>query len=76
MQSGQFEFGSYRLDAQSQMLFREGGHVALPPKGDRDRLIVFGASCKRLPEQDRHDGKPNCCNYWRFGFAGIGPNAS
>jgi TolB-like protein/tetratricopeptide (TPR) repeat protein len=32
MDSGQFEFGAYRLDAQSRMLFREGDHVALPPK--------------------------------------------
>ena len=32
MVSGQYEFGVYRLDAQSQMLFREGDHVALPPK--------------------------------------------
>jgi TolB-like protein/Tfp pilus assembly protein PilF len=32
MDSGQFEFGAYRLDAQSRMLFREGVHVALPPK--------------------------------------------
>jgi hypothetical protein len=32
MVSGHYEFGAYRLDAQSQMLFREGDHVALPPK--------------------------------------------
>ena len=32
MVSGQFEFGVYLLDAQSGMLFREGDHVALPPK--------------------------------------------
>jgi TolB-like protein/tetratricopeptide (TPR) repeat protein len=32
MVCGQYEFGVYRLDAQSQMLFREGDHVALPPK--------------------------------------------
>jgi TolB-like protein/Tfp pilus assembly protein PilF len=32
MVSGQFEFGAYRLDSQSGMLFREGEHVALPPK--------------------------------------------
>ena len=32
MVSGQYEFGAYCLDAQSQMLFREGDHVALPPK--------------------------------------------
>jgi TolB-like protein/Tfp pilus assembly protein PilF len=32
MVSGQYEFGAYRLDAQSRMLFKEGDHVALPPK--------------------------------------------
>jgi TolB-like protein len=32
MVSGQYEFGAYRLDAQSRMLFRGGDHVALPPK--------------------------------------------
>ena len=32
MVSGEYEFGVYRLDAQSQMLFREGDHVALTPK--------------------------------------------
>jgi DNA-binding winged helix-turn-helix (wHTH) protein len=32
MDSGQFEFGAYRLDVHSRMLFREGVHVALPPK--------------------------------------------
>jgi len=32
MFSGQYEFGAYRLEAQSGMLFREGDHMALPPK--------------------------------------------
>ena len=32
MVSGQYEFGAYRLDTQSRMLFREGDRVALPPK--------------------------------------------
>ena len=32
MVSGQYEFGAYRLDAQSRILFRGGDHVALPPK--------------------------------------------
>jgi len=32
MVSGQYEFGAYRLDEQSRMLFKEGDHVALPPK--------------------------------------------
>src|SRR5580698_3769791 len=32
MFSGQYEFGAYRLEAQSRMLFRGSDHVALPPK--------------------------------------------
>src|SRR5580698_3424516 len=32
MLSDQYQFGAYRLDAQSGMLFRDGDHVALPPK--------------------------------------------
>jgi TolB-like protein/Tfp pilus assembly protein PilF len=32
MVSGQYEFGAYRLDAKSRMLYRGGDHVALPPK--------------------------------------------
>jgi DNA-binding winged helix-turn-helix (wHTH) protein len=32
MPSDRFEFGAYSLDSQSGMLFREGDHVALPPK--------------------------------------------
>ena len=32
MDSGQYEFGAYRLDVQGRILFKEGEHVALPPK--------------------------------------------
>ncbi len=32
MDSGQYEFGAYRLDVQGRILFKEGDHVALPPK--------------------------------------------
>ena len=32
MFSGQYEFGAYRLEAHSRMLFRGGDRVALPPK--------------------------------------------
>jgi TolB-like protein/tetratricopeptide (TPR) repeat protein len=32
MVSDHYEFGAYRLDAQSRMLFRDGDHVTLPPK--------------------------------------------
>src|SRR5215469_11587681 len=32
MESGQYEFGAYRLDAQGRLLFKGGDRVALPPK--------------------------------------------
>jgi hypothetical protein len=32
MDSGQFELGAYRLDAQSRMLFREGRPPSFTPK--------------------------------------------
>jgi TolB-like protein/Tfp pilus assembly protein PilF len=32
MDSGQYKFGVYRLDAQSRLLFKKGDRVALPPK--------------------------------------------
>ncbi len=32
MSTGEFEFGAFRLDARSGMLFRAGGHVVMPPK--------------------------------------------
>jgi TolB-like protein/DNA-binding winged helix-turn-helix (wHTH) protein len=32
MVSGHYEFGPYRLDVQSRLLFRDGEHVALPPR--------------------------------------------
>ena len=32
MDSGQYEFGAYRLDVQGRILFKEGDRVALPPK--------------------------------------------
>jgi hypothetical protein len=40
MDSGQFELGAYRLDAQSRMLFREGCGVSIwpcPPRWPRPR---------------------------------------
>jgi hypothetical protein len=32
MAAGQYEFGAYRLDAQSRMLFKDGDYVPLPAK--------------------------------------------
>ena len=36
MDSGQFELGAYRLDAQSRMLFREGCPLGPTPQGGQD----------------------------------------
>jgi TolB-like protein/tetratricopeptide (TPR) repeat protein len=47
MVSGQYEFGVYRLDLHSQMLFREGDHVALPPKVT-DLLVVLVEAAGRV----------------------------
>jgi DNA-binding winged helix-turn-helix (wHTH) protein len=52
MESGQFEFGSYRLDAQSQMLFREGGHVALPPKAAELLVALVQAAGRVLTREE------------------------
>jgi TolB-like protein/Tfp pilus assembly protein PilF len=52
MDSGQFEFGSYRLDAQSQMLFREGGHVALPPKAAELLVALIQAEGRVLTREE------------------------
>jgi DNA-binding winged helix-turn-helix (wHTH) protein len=43
MPSDRFEFGAYSLDSQSGMLFREGDHVALPPKAAE--LLVALVHC-------------------------------
>ena len=32
MDSGQYEFGVYRLDAQSRLLFKKGERVRIPAK--------------------------------------------
>src|SRR5271170_3733713 len=47
MVSAQYEFGAYRLDAQSRMLFREGDHVALPPKVT-DLLVALVEAAGRV----------------------------
>jgi DNA-binding winged helix-turn-helix (wHTH) protein len=52
MDSGQFEFGAYRLDAQSQMLFREGGHVAMPPKAAELLVALVQAAGRVLTREE------------------------
>jgi TolB-like protein/Tfp pilus assembly protein PilF len=44
MPSDRFEFGAYSLDSQSGMLFREGDHVALPPKAAELLLALVQAA--------------------------------
>ncbi len=44
---GHFEFGAYRLDPHSGMLFREGDHVALPPKA-ADLLVALVQAAGRV----------------------------
>jgi TolB-like protein/Tfp pilus assembly protein PilF len=52
MVSGQFEFGAYRLDIQSGMLFREGAHVALPPKVAELLLALVQAGGQVLSREE------------------------
>src|SRR5271169_6088091 len=52
MVSGQYVFGVYRLDAQSQMLFREGDHVALPPKVTELLIALVQAAGKVLTREE------------------------
>jgi DNA-binding winged helix-turn-helix (wHTH) protein len=52
MDSGQFEFGAYRLDSQSRMLFREGVHVALPPKLAELLIVLVQAAGRALTREE------------------------
>ena len=52
MVSGQYEFGAYRLDAQSRMLFREGDHVALPPKVAELLVALVQAAGRALTREE------------------------
>ena len=52
MVSGQFEFGAYRLDSQSGMLFRGGDHVALPPKVAELLVALVQAAGKVLTREE------------------------
>ena len=49
---GQYEFGAYRLDAQSRMLFREGDHVVLPPKVTELLLALVQAAGRVLTREE------------------------
>lgn len=52
MVSGQYEFGAYRLEAQSRMLFREGKHVALPPKVAELLVALVQAAGRLLTKEE------------------------
>jgi len=52
MLSDQYEFGAYRLDAQSGMLFRDGDHVALPPKVAELLVALVEAAGRVLTRED------------------------
>src|SRR3984893_15445720 len=52
MFSGQYEFGAYRLEAQSRMLFRGGNHVALPPKAAELLVALVQAAGRVLTREE------------------------
>jgi len=52
MPPDQFEFGIYRLDSKSAMLFREGEHVALPPKVTELLVALVQAEGKVLSREE------------------------
>jgi TolB-like protein/tetratricopeptide (TPR) repeat protein len=52
MASGQLEFGAYRLDVQSGMLFRAGDHVALSPKVAELLVALVQAGGKVLTREE------------------------
>jgi TolB-like protein/tetratricopeptide (TPR) repeat protein len=52
MPSDRFEFGAYSLDSQSGMLFREGDHVALPPKAAELLVALVQAAGKVLTREE------------------------
>src|SRR3984893_2682972 len=53
MFTGQYEFGAYRLEAQSRMLFRAGEHVALPPKVAELLVALVQADGRVLTREER-----------------------
>jgi TolB-like protein/Flp pilus assembly protein TadD len=52
MLSDQYEFGAYRLDVQSGMLFRDGDHVALPPKVAELLVALVQAAGRALTREE------------------------
>jgi TolB-like protein/tetratricopeptide (TPR) repeat protein len=52
MVSGQYEFGAYRFDAQSRMLFRGDDHVALPPKVAELLVVLVQAAGRVLTREE------------------------
>ena len=52
MFSGQYEFGEYRLEAQSRMLFRGDDHVPLPPKVAELLLALVQAAGRVLTREE------------------------
>ena len=47
----QYVFGAYRLDEQGPMLFRDGEHVALPPKAVELLVALVQAAGRVLTRQ-------------------------
>jgi TolB-like protein len=52
MFSGQYEFGAYRLEAQSRMLFRGSEHVALSPKVAELLIALVQAAGRVLTREE------------------------
>src|SRR5712675_2430473 len=52
MFSGQYEFGAYRLEAQSRTLFRGGDHVVLPPKVTELLVALVEAAGRVLTREE------------------------
>jgi TolB-like protein/Tfp pilus assembly protein PilF len=51
MDSGQYEFGAYRLDVQGRTLFKEGDHVVLPPKAAELLVALVQAAGRVLTRE-------------------------
>jgi len=51
MDSGQYEFGAYRLDVQGRILFKEGDRVTLPPKVAELLVALVQAAGKVLTRE-------------------------
>jgi TolB-like protein/Flp pilus assembly protein TadD len=47
----QYEFGAYRLDVESRMLFHKGEHLALPPKAAELLVALVEAAGKPLTRE-------------------------